>query len=103
MGESGQLVLRGRNVDGDRVAIDVIDSGSATGALAAGKAIVREPETTTTLTRSNGASQGVGLSLVKGLVGRELHGRFDLHANPSGGSTATVEFPINGNNIAPRT
>jgi two-component sensor histidine kinase len=95
MGESGQLVLRGRNLDGGRVAIDVIDSGSETGLLAAGKAIVHND--VTAITRTNGASQGIGLSLVQGLVGRELHGRFDLHANPSGGSTATVEFPINGN------
>jgi two-component sensor histidine kinase len=95
MGESGQLVLRGRNIDGERVAIDVIDSGSETGVLAAGKAIVRDGEVTA-LTRTNGASHGIGLSLVQGLVGRELHGRFDLRQNPSGGSTATVEFPING-------
>ncbi len=95
MGESGHLVLRGRNVDGDRVAIDVIDSGSPTGSLATGKAILRD-ENEASATKTNGESHGVGLSLVRGLVGRELHGRFDLRPNPSGGSTATVEFPING-------
>jgi two-component sensor histidine kinase len=95
MGESGQLVLRGRNIDGDRVAIEVIDSGSATGALATGKAMVRD-DADPRIHPTNGDSHGIGLSLVKGLVGRELHGRFDLRPNPSGGSTATVEFPING-------
>lgn len=95
MGESGQLVLRGKNVDGERVAIEVIDSGSPTGSLATGKAILRD-ENDASATKTNGESHRVGLSLVRGLVGRELHGRFDLRPNPSGGSTATVEFPING-------
>ncbi|HTL28940.1 MAG TPA: GAF domain-containing protein [Tepidisphaeraceae bacterium] len=94
MGEAGKLVLRGRTLDSDRVAIDVIDSGSPTGVLAAGKAMVSDTEASGSPV--NGHSSGIGLSLVEGLVGRELHGRFRFSSNPAGGSTATVEFPVNG-------
>jgi hypothetical protein len=39
--------------------------------------------------------RGIGLNLVRGLVGRELHGRFSLAAAPDGsGTIATVEFEI---------
>jgi two-component sensor histidine kinase len=40
---------------------------------------------------------GVGLSLVRGLVARELRGQFDIRANDQGGTTATVAFPLNRN------
>jgi two-component sensor histidine kinase len=37
---------------------------------------------------------GVGLSLVRGLVARELRGQFDIRSNELGGSTASFTFPL---------
>ena len=36
---------------------------------------------------------GIGLTLVRGLVGRELHGQFTLAPAP-GGTLAKLQFPL---------
>jgi two-component sensor histidine kinase/putative methionine-R-sulfoxide reductase with GAF domain len=41
-------------------------------------------------------STGFGLELVSGLVRRELGGHFTLHSREGGGTIATVEFPVKG-------
>lgn len=40
-----------------------------------------------------GTATGQGLSLVEGLVRRELRGRFSIESRPQGGTVARVEFP----------
>ena len=73
---AGPLVIRTRRVD-RRIAIDVIDNGaSRRGALA----------------HASGAS-GLGLQLVRELVGRELSGNFRMEKRSDGGTTATIEMP----------
>ena len=37
---------------------------------------------------------GMGLTLVRGLVSRELQGEFSLCAQAAGGTVATVIFPL---------
>src|SRR5205823_3985680 len=43
-----------------------------------------------------GLKTGIGIGLVKGLVGRELHGSFAMRPTPQGGTTATVRIPVMG-------
>lgn len=42
------------------------------------------------------SATGQGLSLVQGLVRRELRGKFSIGPRPAGGTVARVEFPLNG-------
>jgi signal transduction histidine kinase len=37
---------------------------------------------------------GIGLSLVRGLVSRELRGAFTLAKSQSGGTVASLQFPL---------
>ncbi|HEX2971950.1 MAG TPA: ATP-binding protein, partial [Tepidisphaeraceae bacterium] len=39
-------------------------------------------------------THGLGLRLVRELVGRELHGTFQVCRRPEGGTIATIEFPL---------
>lgn len=72
----GMITLRSRDTGPDRLAIDVIDNGKGL---------------------SSGHDRaGAGLEIVRGLVGRELHGDFSLRSAPGGGTIATVEFPLLG-------
>jgi two-component sensor histidine kinase len=73
--------VSGRTTDSGHIIIDVIDH-SANGNGDAAKAA----DWTT--------STGLGLTLVKGLVGRELRGRLSLAQREHGGTIATVEFPV---------
>jgi two-component sensor histidine kinase len=69
--------------------IQVIDDGTggeARRTVGGGGAIVTLP--------ASAARTGVGLQLVRGLVGRELHGSFSIQENAGGGMTAIVQFPI---------
>ena len=77
----GTLKIRAAQSDGDLV-VEVEDDGG-TGAAAA------EPIEQ----RDNLHPGGIGLDLVRGLVGRELRGKFTLQAAP-GGSIATLRIPL---------
>jgi two-component sensor histidine kinase len=91
-GDRGTLCVRARRVTGGRVMIEVIDDGSGEKApSAAGRGPV-EGSVATLPVRA--ARTGIGLQLVRGLVGRELHGTFSLCENAAGGRTATVEFGL---------
>jgi GAF domain-containing protein len=77
-GTGGSVTLRTRDAGQGRLAVDVIDNGKG---FPSGN--------------DNGEA-GVGLEIVRGLVGRELHGSFSLSPAPGGGTIATVEFPLLG-------
>ena len=94
-----------------RIAIDVIDEGkpaatadSADAALTAainqlagnGGTASAVVATVASAAKSpaTGRRSNIGLSLVRGLVGRELRGKFTLESRPEGGSIATIELPV---------
>jgi two-component sensor histidine kinase len=76
IGQQGAMTIRARRDNGS-VTIDVQDDGSAP---------------------HNGApvrtGTGIGLSLVRGLVSRELRGAFTLAKSQSGGTVASLQFPL---------
>jgi GAF domain-containing protein/anti-sigma regulatory factor (Ser/Thr protein kinase) len=89
--QGGTLTIRARRDDAEHpqeeggVVIEVMDHGAANGAADAGNSAA--PTDTAT---------GQGLSLVQGLVRRELRGKFTIGPRPEGGTVARVEFPLNG-------
>jgi two-component sensor histidine kinase len=76
--------------------IEVADDGTASHTSTT--ASPASGSSTATLPPQN-ASSGIGLQLVRGLVGRELHGVFSLTEIISGGTVATVEFPLSNKTI----
>ena len=83
--EGGTITVRSRVSEDGMIRIEVIDDGGAEAQSDSGTAIL-------TRISSEVASTGIGLSLVRGLVGRELHGEFSIEANSGGGTIATVVF-----------
>ncbi|GEM_PF-3088326 len=87
LGARGTLTIRAAVADGRSVVLDVIDNGTAgtpAGEEDGGVATMAPPI----------ASTGLGLRLVKGLVGRELRGKFTMRQRSEGGTIVSVEFPL---------
>lgn len=89
LGARGMLTIRCRLSDRRGVQLDIIDDGTAQMPTPlddgeGGLATMAPPA----------ASTGLGLRLVKGLVGRELRGRFAMQRRGEGGTVVTVEFPL---------
>ena len=86
LGACGALTINARQTETNTVVIDIIDEGAEAQQLdnEGGVATMAPPKTTT----------GLGLNLVKGLVGRELRGRFLMRRRSKGGTIVTVEFPL---------
>ena len=89
----GELLVRSRAVTPTRVAVDVTDRAAAPVAVpvGAGDATADGDNAGEVVHRTGHA--GIGLELVRSLVARELGGRFEL-TRAGGGTTATVEFPL---------
>ena len=84
IGPRGVLTIRLGRTDQNRIRIEIVDDGSGVGV-----AIEPGAECSSDFHQHH---TGLGLQLVAGLVGRELHGTFNFA--PSGpGTVATVEFP----------
>ena len=87
LGGGGALTIRARSGSEDQgpgdgeVVIEVMDEGLA------GNPPERAPS------EPVATASGQGLSLVQGLVRRELRGKFSITARPQGGTIARVEFP----------
>ena len=82
LGETGTLTIRARR-DNGHLSLEIEDdSGDGRPAQ---MPIEPSPQP--------GDRVGIGLNLVRGLVGRELHGKFELGPAP-GGARATVQFPL---------
>lgn len=76
--EHGTIIIQSRISERHGLIIHVIDDG--------GGAVSHIDETS--------KSGGIGLSLIRGLVGRELHGEFRIEPRPGSGTIATIE--VNG-------
>jgi two-component sensor histidine kinase len=94
----GTLHIRTARTKAGWAKIEVMDNGKGVAEIASPSQDSFAAETsgsvaTATMTAQN-ARSGIGLQLVRGLVGRELHGTFAMRENVTGGMTATVELPI---------
>jgi two-component sensor histidine kinase len=92
VGETGTVSIRSSRVKPDWAMIEVIDDGTGRGEReeCAGAAAVAA---TVATFAARSTRTGIGLHLVRGLVGRELHGTFSLRENGDGRTVATVELP----------
>jgi two-component sensor histidine kinase len=98
--EGGTLTIRARggrdagtlDSAGDKVVIEVADDGRGWGELDLDRGRRIAPHVST----SSAVGSGDGLDLVEGLVRRELKGVFALHSVSGGGTKATVEIPLPG-------
>jgi two-component sensor histidine kinase len=94
LGDHGKLCVRASRTRPGWVIIEVIDDGTSTQESNEMEPIRSADDAPATATLARGIRTGIGLQLVRGLVGRELHGTFSLREKPDGGTIATVEFPI---------
>ncbi len=86
VGETGTITVQSRfELDG-RIRIDVMDDGG----LNNGESCSQGDGIVTAVRQITQEKGGIGLSLVRGLVGRELRGEFELQTRPGGGTTATI-------------
>jgi two-component sensor histidine kinase len=100
----GTLTIRTRPGTGEgELAIDVIDDGTGccdprdahdTGAACECCAGAARGAGNGAPANGPPRGTGIGLTLVRGLVNRELRGRFLLRSRPGGGTVATIEFPV---------
>lgn len=98
--QGGTLTIRARgSTEGsapktcrDKVVIEVTDSGCGH----CESHVAPDPAGAPAIATSPATGSGEGLDLVEGLVRRELKGRFALHSAAGGGTTATMEFPLPG-------
>jgi two-component sensor histidine kinase len=92
VGSHGTLLIRSSRTPSGLAKIEIISVGTDNGRHAAGFAPFAAGGTATLI--APGTQTGIGLQLVRGLVGRELHGTFSLREIDSGGMNATIQFPI---------
>ena len=78
----GTLTVEAHNTP-NGIAIDVIDDGRGL-----------PPELLDPQPLSTNHERGLGLQLVRELVGRELHGSLRLRHRPGGGTIASIELPL---------
>jgi two-component sensor histidine kinase len=90
----GSLLIRSSRASCGWVKIEIISVGSDKRGNAA--PFGSSPGSGTGTLAAPSIQTGIGLQLVRGLVGRELHGTFSLREIDSGGMIATVQFPISG-------
>jgi two-component sensor histidine kinase len=102
LGQQGTLTIRAACRDGQLITAVEDDAGRTVDAAAARTGSPQAPGnasprvargTTSPAERPVPGGSGIGLSLVRGLVGRELHGQFTIAAAP-GGTLATLQFPL---------
>lgn len=81
-GEDGCVTIRAGAAEGQRVMVEVMDDGRRGRRMKVDGEPMRQG--------------GMGLTLVRGLVSRELGGEFSLSERESGGTVARVIFPLRG-------
>jgi two-component sensor histidine kinase len=86
LGSSGTLIIRSRRDNGN-LSVEVEDQSGA-GAPTEPAAV-----NPTGVNSDNSGHTGIGLTLVRGLVSRELRGQFSLAPGPAG-TIATLHFPL---------
>jgi two-component sensor histidine kinase len=82
MDGQGTLTVEAHNTP-NGITIDVIDDGRGL-----------PPELLDPQPLSTNHERGLGLQLVRELVGRELHGSLRLRPRPGGGTIASIELPL---------
>ena len=87
LGARGSLIIRAQVLQTHQVLLEIIDDGTA------GMVQLDDDGGIATMAPPT-QSTGLGLQLVKGLVGRELRGRFTMRRRPEGGTVVGVEFPL---------
>lgn len=114
VGESGTILVKSRVEETGRVLIQVIDDGTSSGPFAGGDGLdhhetsgqetdhsneslaeISISANTSTAVASRAIQEratGLGLSLVRALVKRELHGEFTLEPRTGGGTIATIRL-----------
>jgi two-component sensor histidine kinase len=89
LGARGTLTIKAK-ANEKTVAMDIIDDGTA--------GTPQQPEDDgmggLATMAPPASSTGLGLRLVKGLVGRELRGRFVMRRRNEGGTIVSIEFPL---------
>jgi two-component sensor histidine kinase len=96
VGSHGTLSVRSSRTGSGWVKIEIVDDGSGEERAAAEYAPSTDGAVATLTARS--VQTGIGLQLVRGLVGRELHGTFSQRESEAGGMIATLEFPVGTKN-----
>ncbi|HST43569.1 MAG TPA: ATP-binding protein, partial [Conexibacter sp.] len=87
-GDDGAVRLEVR--DGGRTGVGATGAGGG----AAGGAAPGTAGATPGTPRANGASSGLGLTLVRQIAERGLHGDFDLSTQPDGTTSAVLRFNV---------
>jgi two-component sensor histidine kinase len=87
LGARGTLTIRAQISENRNVIFEIIDDGTA------GTVMYDDDGGIATMAPPT-ISTGMGLRLVKGLVGRELRGRFTMRRRNEGGTVVAVEFPL---------
>jgi GAF domain-containing protein/anti-sigma regulatory factor (Ser/Thr protein kinase) len=96
-GRGGTVILRTRESAPGRFAVDVIDDGAGPSAAPAVDSSGSNGNVDGDFNgEGDGDHSGIGLEIVKGLVTRELRGKFSLDSARDGtvGTVATVDFPL---------
>lgn len=94
LGEEGTLTISAHPGGTNSLVIEVIDDGAP---VTAAVAAWGDDDGTAQERRRPGPDDfrtGMGLGLVRGLVSRELHGKFELKRAATGGTRARIEFPL---------
>jgi two-component sensor histidine kinase len=94
-GEAGELRVRAARAGDAELRIEIIDDGGHSAQLV-GAQVGAEARADSTVARAEPELRrsGVGLSLVRGLVARELRGTFALRRGAEGGTIAAISFPL---------
>lgn len=87
LGARGTLTIRAQVSENRNVILEIIDDGTA-------GTVQAEDDGSIATMAPPVSSTGLGLRLVKGLVGRELRGRFTMKRRQEGGTVVAVEFPL---------
>jgi two-component sensor histidine kinase len=99
----GRLLIRGRMRENGRVVLEVIDEPAAALVAAAAGVDADHARHWRVPPEARARAAGMGLELVRGLVGRELRGIFTLSSGSAGGTVATVEFTADSNSVSARS
>ncbi len=106
VGEAGRLCVRVRQPQPETVEIEIADEPTpAPAAIIAADLESGSPAPVTAWSARDGSSRnrasagfhrshGIGLTLVRGLVSRELRGMFDIRSSSAGGTIACVSFSV---------
>ena len=86
--ESGEVMIRTRDLDQDRLRVEIIDNGI--GIAPEDIPHIFEPFFST---KQNSSGQGLGLAIVHGII-QNHKGKIDVKSEPGKGTTISITFPL---------